>query len=289
MSPPPADFVVFILTHGRPDRVYTLKSLSRFGYTGPVYLVVDDEDATRAQYVERFGKQNVLTFSKREIARTFDEADNFDDRRTIVYARNACFELAKKLGYTYFLQLDDDYTDFRYKLNDENEYVHARYPKDLNAIFSAFLDFYKATPATAIAMAQGGDFIGGAQNQNARFARLTRKLMNTIFCSTKRPFQFVGRINEDVNTYTSQGRLGKLFLTVPLFAIQQKQTQTNAGGMTDIYLDSGTYVKSYYSVMLCPSSVRIGMIQDAIARIHHKVSWRYTVPQILSADLRKAS
>ena len=29
--------------------------------------------------------------------------------RAIVYARNACFDLAKDLGITYFIQLDDDY------------------------------------------------------------------------------------------------------------------------------------------------------------------------------------
>lgn len=38
------DFCVFILTHGRANNVETCKTLKRCGYTGKVYLLVDDED-----------------------------------------------------------------------------------------------------------------------------------------------------------------------------------------------------------------------------------------------------
>jgi hypothetical protein len=54
--------------------------------------------------------------------------------------------------------------------------------------------------------------------------------MNTFICSTSRRFQFSGRINEDVNTYTSLQNKGNLFLTFPLLAIQQVATQKNEGG-----------------------------------------------------------
>ncbi|EFI4081186.1 TPA: hypothetical protein J5F60_004390 [Escherichia coli] len=41
------DFCVFILTHGRPDKVLTYRTLRRAGYTGKIFIVVDDEDKTR--------------------------------------------------------------------------------------------------------------------------------------------------------------------------------------------------------------------------------------------------
>ena len=41
------NFVALILSHGRPDRVYTYKSLQKAGYTGPVYIVIDNEDDRR--------------------------------------------------------------------------------------------------------------------------------------------------------------------------------------------------------------------------------------------------
>lgn len=91
------DFCAFILTHGRPDKVLTYRTLRRAGYTGKIFIVVDDEDKTRHQYMAEFGEQ-VLVFSKADIASRFDEADNFGDRRSIFYARNACFDLANWSG-----------------------------------------------------------------------------------------------------------------------------------------------------------------------------------------------
>ena len=105
-------FVAFILTHGRPDRVLTYEKLRKHGYTGTIYIVCDDEDKTLPEYRKRFG--DVLVFSKSEIAKTFDEGDNFGDRRAIIYARNACFELAQQIGATHFIELDDDYTYFKF-------------------------------------------------------------------------------------------------------------------------------------------------------------------------------
>ncbi|MBW9534953.1 hypothetical protein FHA53_19970 [Escherichia coli] len=49
------DFCAFILTHGRPDKVLTYRTLRRAGYTGKIFIVVDDEDKTRNQYMAEFG------------------------------------------------------------------------------------------------------------------------------------------------------------------------------------------------------------------------------------------
>ncbi len=51
------DFCAFILTHGRPDKVLTYRTLRRAGYTGKIFIVVDDEDKTRHQYMAEFGEQ----------------------------------------------------------------------------------------------------------------------------------------------------------------------------------------------------------------------------------------
>lgn len=279
------DFCAFILTHGRPNNVITYETIRNAGYTGKIYIVVDDEDLTREEYVARFGA-DVLTFSKSEIAKTFDEGDNFTDRRAIVYARNACFELARKLGYTYFIELDDDYTTLYYKIGARGQYIN-RYNvrKNLDAIFDILLDYYKSIPALSIAIAQGGDFLGGEHGNGCS----NRKCMNTFICSTERPFSFFGRLNEDVNVYTNLARRGGLFITVTCLAIDQKRSQSNAGGMTDLYLDSGTYVKSFYSVMFSPSCVKIADMLSHHRRLHHKVKWAHTAPVIVDEKYRKTA
>jgi hypothetical protein len=281
-----SDFVAFILTHGRPDKVYTYETLRKRGYTGPIYIVCDDEDKTLDEYRKRF--ENVLVFSKSDVAKTFDSADNFNDRRAIIYARNACFDLARQVGAKYFIELDDDYTDFRYRFDADLNWK-SRSIDDLDSIFRIMLKYYKSTNALSIAMGQGGDYIGGAEGTRIRngIAPL-RKCMNSFICSVDRPFKFVGRINEDVNTYVTLGSRGEVFFTILLLMLNQLQTQSNSGGMTELYLDSGTYIKSFYSVMFAPSSVSIQLMGPASPRLHHSISWKHTVPKILRENIRKS-
>ena len=278
------NFVAFILTHGRPDNVITYKSLRKHGYTGKVIVVIDDEDKTADQYYEKF--DDVEMFSKEAIAKTFDEGDNFNDRRSIVYARNACFEIAKKRGYKYFIQLDDDYTGYDYRVYTETNQKPTRV-KSLDNVFGALLDFYKKTNFATIAMAQGGDFIGGKNNKMATRPTIYRKAMNSFICSTDRPFVFQGRINEDVNTYTSEASKGLLMGTIPLVSLTQKTTQSNKGGMTDIYLDNGTYVKSFYTVIFSPSSCKVKPMGDTHMRLHHAIDWERAVPKIVRESLKQ--
>lgn len=69
--------------------------------------------------------------------------------------------------------------------------------------------------------------------------------------------------------------------------LRQTATQESAGGLTEAYLDLGTYTKSFYSVMYCPSCVKVGIMGDKVYRIHHKVMWRNAVPQILDEKWKK--
>ena len=79
------DFCVFILTHGRPDNVITLKTLEKAGYTGKLFLVVDNEDKTLPKYIKNFGSEKVKVFDKKSYADNVDEGNNFDERRTITH------------------------------------------------------------------------------------------------------------------------------------------------------------------------------------------------------------
>ena len=239
------DFVVFILTHGRVDNQYTYRSLCEQGYTGRCVFVLDNEDGQVEEYKRRYGADNCYVFDKLAMSKRIDEVFR-GDRRVIVYARNACFDAARALGYKYFIELDDDYTSFVWRFDAECAYT-PKTPKikSLDVVFESMLRYYINTPLTSLAMAQGGDFIGGSSNQMLRSIGTKRKAMNSFICSVDRPFEFKGRINEDVNAYTQLTSVGKIFLTIVQCNLQQKITQSNGGGMTDVYRDSGTYVKSF--------------------------------------------
>ena len=282
------NFAAFILTHGRPDNVITYKTLIKSGYTGPIYFIVDNEDKTIDKYIKNFGSENVIVFNKKAMADSIDEANNFDNRKVIVHARNYCFIAAKKLGIKYFIQLDDDYTNFHHRYeNKAGTKLSSIDIKNLDAVFDIYLTFLKNTSFHSIAFAQGGDFIGGINNPYVKNRPLMRKCMNTFICSTDRCFEFIGGINEDVNTYTTLGSRGILFGTIPMINIVQKQTQSQSGGMTDVYQLSGTYVKSFHTVLMMPSSVKVSMMHSKNIRLHHLINWNTTVPRIISEDYRK--
>jgi len=281
------DFAVFILTHGRPDNVITLNTLKRCGYTGRIFFIIDNEDKTADRYYENFGRENVVMFDKKAYADQVDEGNNFDERRTITHARNACFDIAKKLGVTYFMQLDDDYTTFQYTTGKDGRYITSDIGiKKLDRVFLAFLEFFKASGAKSVALSQGGDFIGG-DNSGIWKDQCKRKAMNSFICSTERRFQFIGAMNEDVNTYTTTGSRGALFFTSALARLEQKETQSQSGGITDMYLKYGTYCKAFTTLMMMPSSVKVSMMGVVNPRLHHKIKWNNTVPKIISEDLRK--
>ncbi len=274
------EFCIFILTHGRPNNVITYNTLKKAKCKYPIYLIIDNEDKYGEDYIKKFGKENVIVFDKLKESKTFDTADNFDNRKTIVYARNASFNIAKKLGFKYFLQLDDDYTQFLFRINNKMQHPKSFYliRKRLNNIIKHTLEYYKSIDVKSIAFSQGGDWFGGKDN----FGKFKRKAMNSFFCSTERPFKFIGRINEDVNTYTNYQSKGNVFFSIPFVQLNQLQTQSNEGGMTDVYLSSGTYIKSFYTIIFSPSCCKISLMGRTNKRLHHKITWNNAVPKILN-------
>jgi hypothetical protein len=283
-------FCVFIISHGRPDKVITLRTLRKAGYTGPTFIVCDNEDKTIEDYRKNYGTGMVLVFDKPHYASLVDSCDNFENRRTTTHARNACFDLAKGRCFEYFLVLADDYTSFSFIGKSQKNTTDIKV-RNLDLIFHKIVEFIKPHDSIdSVCFMQSGDTIGGMVNYdvwNRIFPFKKRKAMNSFFCKTACRFWFFSRLNEDVNTYLGLGMRGRLFMTLPQLLIQQKQTQATAGGMSEAYLVSGTYVKSFYSVMLYPSFAKV-TAPKSMNRLHHKISWNNAVPKIIGEEHRKA-
>jgi hypothetical protein len=269
------DFAVFIMVYGRPEKNWTYDTLKKCGYSGKIYLVGDNTDSTIEGYKLKYGEE-LLVFDKKEVAKKYDAGDNSGDLRSTMYSANTIFELAKENGVKYFCLMCDDYYYFGYRYD-----TGARIIKNLDAVFDSIVEFYKSTNIKTIAFSQGGDHIGGF---NSTFRR---KAMNSFFCSTDRPFEFMGRLNEDVTTYVNLGGKGDIFCTFPFVQLDQKDTQKSKSGLTDVYLDNGTYVKSFFSVMYNPSCVKVSVMNANNKRIHHSIKWVNTTPMIVSDKYKK--
>lgn len=284
------DFATFILSHGRADNVITYNTLRRQNYTGKIYIIVDDEDETIKEYKKLY-KDEVIVFNKQKAIDMTDSADVLNKRNSVVYARNYAYKIAEQLELDCFLVLDDDYSIFTNVFDNDRNYITKNVAiKNLDNYFISMIRFLNHSNADCVAMSQGGDYIGGAGSKVAKLhtqGKLSRKAMNAFFLKTNKPLVFSGRINEDVNMYINEGSIGKLIFTYPRMRLEQMQTQKNSGGLTDIYLDVGTYVKSFYSILYQPSCVRLMMMGAKNRRIHHKVIWKHAVPLIISQQYKK--
>lgn len=275
-----ANFCIFIVSHKRANKVDTYKLLKKLNYTGKVYIVIDNEDTERELYIKKFGNDKIIIFDKSKTV--LDTMDNIKERNSVIYVRNEIFTIARRIGVEFFLMLDDDYNSITHRFNTKLDFI-TKQVKDFNLFLNVLLNFFQKTPnLTCLSIAQAGDFIGGKNNGMIESKLRIRKAMNFFICSVDRYFNFYGRMNDDVNTYILHSKLGRVFLTIPYVMLTQRLTQSNTGGLTDMYLKFGTYVKSFYSVIMSPSSVSISLMGRKNKRMHHEVAGNNTYPMILN-------
>ena len=279
-------FVVIVLCHNRPNDTTTPATLRNSGYTGNIILLLDDEDETIDQYRKNFPDLQIGIYSKDRYMQFIDSMDNLRNKRCAVYARNACFDVAGDNGYEYFCQMDDDYTSIPYRYIEDGK-LYRDNNSNLDEVFKAYLEFMETNEHIgSVAFAEPGDFTGGVTSYlNVQKYRL--KCMGSWICYVNRRLIFTGTMNDDVTTYSLYGSRGMLFYTFNFIMIDTPPTQTVKGGMTELYLGTGTYMKTFYTMLSCPSFVKVGMYGDHHYRIHHNFKWDNAVPKLISGRYKK--
>lgn len=280
------DFAILILSHGRPDKVKCVSTLDKVGYTGKWYIIIDNEDESADRYYELFGDK-VIMFDKSKLDGTFDIMDNFEGRSVPVFARNVLYDIARELKLKYFLELEDDTLGFvhRYVEDDKLKSVNIH---SFDSIINAMIDYLTIPIISTVAFIQAGDLLGGHDRKLWK-SKVVRKAMQTFFFKVDEPVYFQGRFNDDVNMYLQYGKLGKVILSIRDVVLITEETQKVGGGITEMYQKYGTYVKSFYSVMLRPDCVKIhGMTGfSGNRRLHHRINWDTAVPKIISEEFKK--
>lgn len=272
------DFAVFILSHGRADTISTYKALRDGGYTGRTYVVIDNEDDQEEMYRQKFG-DDIIQFDKRDYLEKTDLGDLDTDRRIGVFARNFIQDEAKRLGYKFHLQLDDDVHGFTYRFA-QGKVLRGLHCSHLDEVFSGMVEYMKETPITSLSFALSAYNMGGVDGSIKE--GMIRKTMTTFLMRADDIQYFHMRMNDDITTSLINGMRGKLYFSYLPIQVEVDKTQVKAGGMTDIYQKNGTYRKSFYSVMCCPSCVKVSAMGITDYRIHHTIGWNNAVPKLLS-------
>ena len=284
-------FAVLINTNGRPDKQITIDTLRKCGYTGKIYLIIDDLDQTAKKYYEKYSDL-VIEFKKKEYEKNADTFLNYEMLNTVLYARNASFDIAKELGLEWFIICDDDITNMSYKIILNDKLISHKAIK-LDSFFDACIDFMKNTSMECLSSCEEGLYIGGA-NDNVKNGLVWRMghfwLFNSNFNRRFRGAFHEDRIFSDDNAMNKCFGLSLLAISTPSFKQnnqehkhKQHKQHKQEGGMQKQYSDTGMYIPRYFSVIAHPDFNFIEIKKEIVARRRKENA----DPKILSDTWRK--
>jgi len=192
----------------------------------------------------------VMEFSKKDYA-WVDMMDNFRDMETPVFARNATYDIAKKVGWRYFLMLDDDLR-LVYRYKDGNSLRTAQV-KSMDEIMNAYLKFLKAGGKNFALLGFGSakDSIGG------KLKPISYEVLHSMMCDVENRTIFMGTMNEDTTCSMMESSKGRLTPKITNVVFLGPYQGVNEGGLHDMYAEKyNDYFRNFYSVMAYPSGYK---------------------------------
>lgn len=201
------NFAVFILSHERASNVKTLKTLKSSGYTGKIFIVIDNKDTMEEDYKRIYGKENVIVFSLEEWKNRTDTITNEKEYESPVYARNFISCFANDNGYKYYMMLDDDVKSFniRYVKNGKLKSCKLR---NADGYFLEIIKFMKTNKHICyVGTGNAGSYIGGAEGRFSKGIYIG-DFSQSVLCRKK--VEFKGIFNEDENMGMTEGQIGNL-------------------------------------------------------------------------------
>lgn len=271
---------IYIISKGRPH-CETAQTLKNMRYEGEWFIVCGNNDAKLDQYQTLWGDK-VLVFDWYEEIKNTDTLDNFGFENMpsgAVPVRNATRRISEERGEKRHWQFDDDYHSFYIK-NPKTGRNHKLNGK----LFEKYL--YKIA-----------NFADNAELNNCGFALPLESLPDTMLHFGQRVFnahnlpsekdKFItwrGRLNDDLINAMETHKYGKYEMYFKFMTIQMRDTQSETGGLTDIYQKEGTVRKTAYPILISPNATQLTI---RYKRYHHKVNWNRLIPKIIHEKWRK--
>lgn len=275
------DFACIVISHGRPE-CSTVKVLRECGYTGKIYIVVDDEDKTLPDYIERYGA-DVHVFHKEE---SFDTGDLGGNKGIATFARNECRKVAVKNNASYYFMLDDDLKSLSYRYND-NGHLRGIKTRELDRLFNEICTYFDETPVQCIGFGNAVDYIGGVPTFESGNA--SRVVMNGYFLRTENIFFWNGRYSEDFITEVMCGRKGQAWFRFTHVMNQfdvwlPKKNQEYTGGCIASYKSEGSFKLRFYATMFYTDCIKIRQTENGF---DSSIDTTRAFPKILSGRYKK--
>lgn len=277
-------FAVFILTHGRPEKQVTFYTLMDKGYDGDIYLVVDDTDETLTRYVELFGEERVLVFSKAEYIDKTDHGLQKAQPKAVVFARNAGEDFAHSMGYVYFALMDDDVANLRLRYDEGLSLKTAQFHTTLGEVFDSIVDYMRDCGIAMISPGFTNNYRSGVSCLY-EYNPSIRLCAEVFFRNGQYPVDWKLNLVEDMITSIETGNKGFVcFSFVPLQLDLVMSEGTVTGGMSEAYKAMSKFSFYFMPTIIFPSCCSPTFVHD---HWYATAKNRYTVPCIISSKYQK--
>ena len=289
------DFAIFICTHGRPTKQFTFNMLKNLGYTGKIYLVLDDTDSTIQEHIDLYGVDSIFVFNKNYYMNTAEVGTNKPTDKCILYAKCAVEDIAKSLKLRAFVVCDDDITDIKVRVPD---FVNNRLP-------STYINLDKLFELTVEYMISG-DFVGMGYCIQTFFMPGIKIYDNdhiNKLCLSRIPYQFIFRNSSHQvkwSSYFGEDDITELlnnyyrpWYSLPLVCVLAKEMGGYANtldGMAETYKKVSEFTRNMQYMIFRPDCVKIVPYKSNVLKKEIQIkrvlkenafpkiiSWRYMV------------
>lgn len=276
---------IFIPSYHRANNLKTVNYFLKIGWkANRIHVVIDSEADDFLEYEEKSKQKgfNLYVFDISDARKNYDFVHRPSvSRRAAGMARNMFYDIAKKKGISFYMVQDDDTQN--YQIKKAGKYLRMANLYDIEATFNGIKEFMQRQRIGCFGVSQTGDFIGGTNKKLLR-----HKVMNTTFIDTRFIYkgekgvqdddtsQFVNIMNEGYFT----GSLGDGLV------LQQTQSATAKGGLTDLYNECKLLNKSLVTPIQFPSSIEAVKQSNNGGRLHHQIKRKHLSPMLLKGTKR---
>lgn len=270
---------IYIMSKGRPQCI-TARTLTRIKYPGEWFIVCGDNDEKLQEYKDKWGDR-VIVFNWLEYAEKADLMDNFPLVPSgAVPARNAIANISWSRGEKRHWQFDDDYSGFMY--TDFKE-VKNKTIKDGKILLEKMHQIAEFADKCDLKNCGFGLSSSSFPTSAGKFQRRVFNMHNM----PSNPDKFVkwcGRMSDDLVNVLEVYKQGGIEYSFNWLACTTNETQTEDGGLTEMYKKDGTVRKTAYAILHSPQYVELCI---KFGRYHHTVSWKDVSPKLIHEKWRK--
>lgn len=272
------NFGIYIVSHGKPNDCWTADMILNSGYSGDVWIVLDDEDPTIDLYRAKYGDR-IVVFNKDEMIDAIDTMSSEIIRKVPVYGRQASLIDARQRGYKFYSVWDDDIRELnaRFINGDKLDSAHIG---NIQELFEAVIEFLEETNAGGFGFRFSSSFIGG---QNGPYKDVYDPVMTQSFFLPIDAPDWRAAFSEDFVVSMDLWNEGRAVFSWYSVSMNTPTALKGDGGAREEYDKSSRYSILFPIFLAYPSVGKFRYMKNDI-RLFRNADW---TPKILSDRWKK--